>query len=142
LAFSERSLDPFRIIPFVNEFAMDVLITGHSSTTALPAALSSSSTMKFTGIVHFSLMGRGVQVKRFERIHPTSRPNGASFPPQCPKCLTYCPWVVPSGTRSRYNKKMVFACVNKGCTGKFKAPRLKGYWEIRDDKAKIFTKVM
>ena len=51
-AFSELGLDPQRVIPFINEFCMSVLITGHKSMTALPIILSSSSTSWYTRLVH------------------------------------------------------------------------------------------
>ena len=141
-AFFEPHLDPRRVIPFINEFSMNVLITGHNSSVALPTALSSSSTIQFTGVVHLKRTTAGVQTERFESVHPTSRPNGAKFSPQCPVCYTYRPWVVPSSAHKRYNKKQVFKCIKKGCPGIFKARCLKGYKPLKKDKAILYSKLL
>lgn len=141
-AFSESGLDPHRITPFINEFAMNVLITGHESTVALPTALSSSSSLQFTGIVHFHRTVAGVQARKFERLHPTSRPNGHKFPQQCPGCRAYRPWVVTSKRSKKHNRDLAFKCGTKGCSSVFTAPRLKGYRRFAKDRARIYSKVL
>lgn len=121
---------------------MNVLVTGHHSAATLPTTLSSSSTLQFTGIVHLKPEEEGVRVERFERLHPTSRPNGVKFPQQCPECRAYRPWVIPPLAKNKYNKKQVFRCVTRGCPGVFKARRLKGYRELPGDYAKIYSKLL
>ena len=140
-AFSETGLDPHRITSFLNEFATNVLVTGHNSSVALPTALSSSSTAQFTGILHLRWVEAGVQMERFERLHPTTRPNGSRFPQQCPKCCAYRPWVIPPNHKKKNNnKEVVFKCATKGCSGVFKVGRLKGYRSLPKDGAKIYSK--
>ena len=141
-AFSEPGLDPHRITPFINEFAMNVLITGHDSAVALQPALNSSSSLQYTGIVHFNRTDAGVQVQRFERIHPTTRPNGLRFPQQCPTCRAYRPWVVTSKHSKTLNSDVAFRCGTKGCLGVFKPPQLKGYHPQAKDRAEIFLKIL
>ena len=139
-AFSEPSLEPHKIAPFIVEFATNVLITGHKSADALPAALHSSSTAQSTGIMHFRSTAAGVEVERFERIHPTSRPNGARLSQQCPNCRAYRSWLVPPGTKKRYNKAQEFKCLTVGCLEVLKIPRLKGYCSTQKDHGRIYSR--
>ena len=140
-AFSEPNLDPYRISPFLNEFAAEVLITGRQSEDVLPTAVSSSSTLKHMGIVHLRWTGAAVQVKRFQHLHPTSRPNGARFPLQCPdpKCVLYYPWKIPPRTKNVLNVAQSFRCIRKGCKGVFKVPSLEGYRPLRKDLAQVYA---
>lgn len=142
LAFSESNLDPHKISPFVNEFAMEVLITGRKSGDALPTVLRSSSTIKHTGIVHLERTGAGVKTTRFERLHPTSRPNGARFPLQCTKCNVYFSWKVPQATKRRLNQTQSFKCSSKGCSGVFNVPRLEGYRPMLKDLEEIYWTII
>jgi hypothetical protein len=119
---------------------MNVVITGHKSTTALPTALSSSSTARFTGIIHLRHTEAGVQMEQYERLHPTTRPNGSRIPQQCPGCRAYRSWVIPSKPPRKYNKEIVFKCGTKGCLEVFKAPQLKGYRPLAKDLAEIYSK--
>ncbi|KAF9793518.1 hypothetical protein BJ322DRAFT_1103899 [Thelephora terrestris] len=138
-AFSEADLDPYRITPFITEFVMNVLVTGRPSKDTVPTALSLSSTLHYTGVVHLQWTETGVEMERFERVHPTARPNGGRFPLQCKICHAYRPWVVPKATKKRYNIKQVFKCGTKKCSGFLVVRRLKGYRPLPDRLDKIFA---
>lgn len=125
-AFTEPGLDPQKIVPFINDFGINVLITGHKATAALPTILS-STIGRHTGIVHLQPTNTGVAIQRFEWIHHIHRPNGSRLPVQCHQCLSYRSWIVPPNRPKKYNKKLVFACGKKGCTAVCKIHRLKGY---------------
>ena len=136
-AFTEPGLDPHRITPLLNEFVMNVLITGHKSTIALPTIISSTSTTRHTRIFHLKWTNMGVQAEQFERIHPTTCPNGMGFSLQCPNCLSNCPWVIRERLPKKLNKTRSFKCSTKGCSGVFRAPRLKGFRPIPKDHRKV-----
>jgi hypothetical protein len=141
-AFTESGLDPFRITPFLTEFATSTLITGHQSHAALPTAISSSSTAQFTGIVHFSKTEAGLEVRRYERLHHTTRPNSMRIPQQCPQCRAYRSWDITSARPKKYNRDLVFGCITKGCSAVFKAPKLPGYRPLAREEAQIFSKLI
>lgn len=125
--FTESGLNPQKIVPFVNEFAMNVLITGHNTTTALPTILSTSSTGHYTGIIHLKPTATGIVAERFEWLHHTKRPNGARLPIQCPQCRSCRPWDIPSRRPKKYNKILTFQCGTKKCSGVCRITPLKGY---------------
>jgi hypothetical protein len=141
-AFTESGLDPFRISPFLTEFATATLITGHRSDAALPTALSSSSTARFTGIVHFVKTEAGLEVRQYERLHHTTRPNGTRTPPQCPQCHAYRSWDIASARPKKYNRDLFFRCLTKGCKAVFKAPKLPGYRPLAREEAQLFSKLI
>ena len=142
-AFSEPTLDAQTIIPFVNEFAMNVLVTGHPSKKILPEVISFSSTAKFTGIVHLRLAREEkVKVEHFELLHHTTRPNGKKLPPQCRQCNCYRSWNVPSKAPKKYNKILTFSCRTKGCSGVYEALPLKGYQPVSKDLKNLFKVVL
>jgi hypothetical protein len=139
IAFSERNLDPHRVVSFVNEFSMNALVTGHPSASALLIALSSSSTSQFTGIVHLETTDTGVVIKRIERLHHTRRPNGQKLPLQCPKCRAYRSWIIPPAPPKELNKPMVFKCCTKYCDGVCEIPHLEGYEPLLKDDAIFYS---
>lgn len=126
-AFSEAGLDPQRIVPFINEFALDVLVTGRPTTTALPMILSNTSTGRYTGIVHLTPSTSGVVAEWFEWFHHSQRPNGQKLPIQCPRCRAYRSWVIPSKRPKRYNENLEFRCITKGCTEVCRVRQLKEF---------------
>ncbi|KAF9790747.1 hypothetical protein BJ322DRAFT_1017394 [Thelephora terrestris] len=137
-AFSDHGLDPTRLNPFINEFATDILITGHQSAASLPLILSSSSTIRYTGILHLMQTETGVAMKHYQRFDPTSRPSGSRFPQQCSRCRAYRPWRVPSPAKKKCNKSQMFKCKSKKCKGVFEVRRQKGYRPLPKDYAKIY----
>jgi hypothetical protein len=124
-AFSEAGLNLRAVVPFLTEFATQVIITGHKTTVALPSLLS-SSTGCHTGIVHFQPTSTGVTANRFEWLHHEMRPNGSKLPIQCKECGAYRAWVLRKSP-TKYNKTLKFKCNTKKCTGRCEVPRLKGY---------------
>lgn len=128
-------------VSFVNELAMEVLVTGHKTKSILPKVVSSTSTVCVTGIVHFASKGEAdVEVVSYEWNDPTSRPNGKNLPVQCPKCRHYRSWKVPR--KPPKTEELIIKCRTKDCSGVYLPPPLTGYKKVSKARAGLYKALL
>ena len=138
IAFSQPCLDTQSIVSFVNELALEVLVTGHNTASILPTVISSTSTVRVTGIFHFTSTDKAdVKVASYQWDDPISRPGGKRLPVQCAECRHYFSWKVPR-KHSAKAKEVVFECRTKDCSGVYVPLPLRGYKKISKVRAKLY----